>query len=108
MALKWEFPGGKIEEGESDEMALIREIAEELGALILVKEAFLTVEHQYKGFHLTMMSYLCCLQEGNLIPTEHVNTCWLEPNEELLSLDWAAADIPIVKKLIYSEKSQNA
>ena len=108
LALKWEFPGGKIEDGETNEEALIREIYEELGAIVLLKEQFLTVEHQYKGFYLTMVSYLCHLKEGSLIPTEHVDTRWLEVNNSLLNLDWAAADIPIVKKLIQNKHHKNA
>jgi 8-oxo-dGTP diphosphatase len=100
LALKWEFPGGKIELGETDEEALKREIYEELDSVVVVKEHFLTVEHQYKGFHLTMSSYMCQLVQGELTLNEHVDMCWLERTEVLRELDWAAADIPIVEKLI--------
>jgi 8-oxo-dGTP diphosphatase len=96
---KWEFPGGKIEENESFEDALIREIQEELKLKIKVEKLFLTVDHTYQDFHLTMHSYLCETQNTELTLTEHLDFKWLE-KEDLLALDWAAADIPIVNKLM--------
>lgn len=98
IALKWEFPGGKIETGESNEEALLREIKEELDSEIQVKDYLMTVTHQYTGFHLTMHSYLCELKTGNLELSEHVDSCWLT-KDKLDHLDWAAADIPILNKL---------
>lgn len=95
LALKWEFPGGKIEPGETGEAAIIREIKEELSATIVVNHYFMTVEHQYNSFHLTMDAYRCTIEEGTLEISEHVDSRWLT-TEELHSLDWAAADIPIV------------
>lgn len=99
LALKWEFPGGKIEENESKEDALKREIKEELLTDIKVDKFLMTVEHQYETFHLTMHVFFCTVTNGELTLNEHVNSCWLN-KEELLSLDWAEADIPIVNKLI--------
>ncbi|XMB86583.1 (deoxy)nucleoside triphosphate pyrophosphohydrolase [Mycoplasmatota bacterium WC44] len=98
IALKWEFPGGKIESGETNEDALIREIKEELNSEIEIKEYFMTIEHQYSTFHLTMHSYLCELLSGNLELSEHVDSCW-SSKDDLDHLDWADADIPIVTKL---------
>ena len=99
ISLKYEFPGGKIEPGESLNQALEREIKEELQYDICVKEKFLTVEHQYPDFQLKMYSYLCSAVHTNLTLTEHINYRWLEVNQ-LDELDWAAADIPIVEKLM--------
>lgn len=98
---KWEFPGGKIEENESFEDALMREIQEELRLNIRIEKLFLTVEHTYQDFHLTMHSYLCETENTELTLTEHLDFKWLE-KENLIALDWAAADVPIVNKLMLS------
>jgi len=98
LALKWEFPGGKIEPGESNQEALIREIKEELSTDIKVKDFIMTVRHQYKGFHLTMHVYFAEVVTGDLVLNEHTGFKWLR-KEELYSLDWAAADLPIVEFL---------
>ena len=98
LALKWEFPGGKLEEGESGEQAAIREIREELSIGIAVQRHFLRVSHQYTSFFLTMDAYLCTIEEGTIILSEHVNCRWVDASE-LMELDWAAADIPIAQKL---------
>lgn len=95
LALKWEFPGGKIEQEESHQEALIREIKEELSTDIKVNDFIMTVRHQYKGFHLTMHAYFAEVIKGDLILNEHTGFKWLR-KEELYSLDWAAADLPIV------------
>lgn len=99
LALKWEFPGGKVEANESRENALIREIKEELLTDIKVNQYLMTVEHQYETFFITMHAYLCSIINGELTLKEHVNSCWLS-KDDLLSLDWAEADKPIVNKLI--------
>ncbi len=99
LALKWEFPGGKIELGESHQDALIREIKEELETEITVGEFITTVKHQYNYFHLTMHAYYVDIVKGELTLSEHTGSKWLK-KEELMKLDWAAADIPIVKILI--------
>lgn len=98
LALKWEFPGGKVEEGENHNDALKREIYEELDTVIEVKDYCMTVKHQYKTFHLTMHAYFCEVIKGDLKLKEHVDSCWLTV-EQLDSLDWSAADIPIVIRL---------
>jgi len=95
---KWEFPGGKVEKGESLEEAIKREIREELVADIIDCELFLTVEHQYPDFFLTMHSFVCHMPTKGVTLTEHIDHIWLH-SSKLVSLDWAAADLPIVKKL---------
>jgi 8-oxo-dGTP diphosphatase len=97
---KYEFPGGKIEEGESRQQALIREIQEELHMEISPKTAFVTVEHEYPDFLLTMHSFICHCNDPTVTLTEHIDYRWLLMSE-LDSLDWASADIPIVNQLIH-------
>jgi len=99
ISYKWEFPGGKIENDETKEDAIIREINEELGIEIIVDSEFCTVEHKYPDFSLTMHSFICSILISNITLSEHIDLKWMKINE-LASLDWAAADIPIVDKLI--------
>lgn len=102
ISLKFEFPGGKIEESETKEEALLREIKEELKMDIKIEREYLTVEHQYPDFHLTMHSFICSCENTDLVLTEHIDYKWLS-KDELIGLDWAAADIPIVNKLVANE-----
>lgn len=99
LALKWEFPGGKIEAGETHQEALIREIKEELNTDIKLNDFIMTVKHQYKNFHLTMHAYYATIINGSLTQNEHTGAKWLS-KAELDQLDWAEADIPIVKVLM--------
>ena len=99
---KYEFPGGKLEEGETKEEALNRELIEELSISTRIKSFFLTVIHQYPDFELTMHSYICEVDSKELTLHEHIDKKWLKI-KELSSLDWAAADLPIVDKLIANE-----
>lgn len=96
---KWEFPGGKIELGESLQEALSRELEEELKIQATVNELVTTVDHTYPDFRLIMHAFNCQIISGKLTLTEHLDKKWL-PKSELRSLDWAAADIPIVDLLI--------
>ena len=96
---KYEFPGGKIEKGETLEQTIIREIKEELVMKIIPDDQFITVEHQYPDFHLTMHTFKCRCKTRDLKLTEHIDFKWLAL-DELEGLDWAAADIPIVNKLL--------
>lgn len=96
---KFEFPGGKIEEGETNRDALRRELLEELNILTEIKSFYLTVVHQYPDFELTMHSYICDVKSKELTLNEHIDQKWLTI-DELNQLDWAAADIPIVNKLV--------
>jgi 8-oxo-dGTP diphosphatase len=95
---KYEFPGGKIETGETKESAIIREIKEELHLDIIKPIFFNTVNYQYPDFHITMHSFICKIDHKKVTLTEHIDQKWLQ-TEELNTLDWAAADIPIVQKL---------
>jgi 8-oxo-dGTP diphosphatase len=97
---KWEFPGGKIESGESKQETIKREISEELEMNITVQEEYITVNHQYPDFHLTMHSFICSCNKPSLNLTEHIDYKWLDKNE-LNQLEWAAADIPIMMKLMH-------
>lgn len=96
---KFEFPGGKIEKGETKEEALHRELLEELNLSITIKSFFMTVVHEYPDFELMMHSFMCEADSKELILHEHIDQKWLKINE-LTELDWAAADIPIVDKLV--------
>ena len=96
---KFEFPGGKVEQGETKEEALQRELLEELNLSTKIKTLFLTVVHQYPDFELTMHSFMCEVTSKELTLREHIDQKWLTINE-LTALDWAAADVPIVDKLV--------
>ena len=96
---KFEFPGGKIEPGESKEEALHRELLEELNLSMKIKSFFMTVTHEYPDFELIMHTYICEVESKELKLNEHIDKKWLKVNE-LDQLDWAGADIPIVEKLV--------
>jgi 8-oxo-dGTP diphosphatase len=94
----WEFPGGKMEQGETPEEALKREICEELSAEINVDELFSTVDYDYPKFHLTMHCYLCTLLTDAMHLNEHESARWLA-KDELDSVKWLPADKSIIDKL---------
>jgi 8-oxo-dGTP diphosphatase len=96
---KYEFPGGKIEQGELPQQALKREIMEELSLDVNVGELLVSVNHQYPDFTIIMHAYLCGCKDVSLVLKEHLDSKWLL-KDELLSLDWAAADVPIVHQLL--------
>ena len=94
----WEFPGGKIEEGETPEEAIVREIKEELDTVIKVEKYVDTVEYDYPTFHLSMDCFLCSIVEGDLILKEHEAAKWLT-KETIDSVEWLPADITILDKV---------
>ena len=99
LPLKWEFPGGKIEAGESPEECLIRELKEELGVSVLVGIALSTATYCYPDFTVTLHPFICQLAGGIITPHEHNALKWTEP-EQMPELDWAAADLPVVHEYI--------
>ena len=99
----WEFPGGKLEAGETPEEALVREIKEELDTLVSVDEFFMTVEYDYPEFHISMDCFICSVISGELTLLEHESAKWL-PLSDPWQVRWLPSDIEVIKKL--TEKSE--
>lgn len=94
----WEFPGGKLEPGEQAEVALRREIHEELGCEVEVDDYVLTTEHEYDFATIALATYTCSLVSGQPAPSEHSELRWVAP-AELDALEWAPADVPAVERI---------
>ncbi len=97
LAYRWEFPGGKLEEGESPEQALSREIEEELRTGITILQPIMVVQHRYRTFSIRLQGFLCSLSpEQEFVISEHVDCRWLS-SDQLSSVDWSDADLPFVE-----------
>ena len=94
----WEFPGGKIEAGETPEVALKREIKEELAVDISVGEKIYTIEYDYPTFHLSMDCFICKIKSGDLVLKEHEAAKWLT-KETLDSVEWLPADLGLIEMI---------
>lgn len=106
VSYKWEFPGGKIEEGESEEEALIRELREEMELDVEVLSKFESIRHEYPDLIVNMSCYLCSTHDEDFKLNVHKDYRWLGI-DELDSLDWAGADLPVVKKLMDKNNMHN-
>lgn len=94
----WEFPGGKIESGETPEDALVREICEELAVDVSVGELISTIEYDYPAFHLSMDCFWCSVQSGEIVLREHEAARWLT-RTELDSVEWLPADMELIERI---------
>ncbi len=96
LPLKWEFPGGKMRNGELPEECLKRELLEELGINISVCRSLSPLTHHYPTFSVTLHPFICRISDGEITLHEHKAVVWL-PAERLFELDWAEADVPLIK-----------
>ena len=101
---QWEFPGGKIEPGETPQEALVREIQEELDVKIKVGDLIDTIEYDSPSFHLSMDCFWCIVTDGEITLKEAEDARWLS-KDELYSVDWLPADMELIEKLVLSNKS---
>lgn len=98
-ALKWEFPGGKVEHGEDARSALKREIAEELGMEIEIEEPLAGCVHDYGDFTIRLLPYVCAVSSGEPLPHEHLEVRWCTPGE-IRAMDLAEADHPVLQNYV--------
>lgn len=99
LPLKWEFPGGKIEIGETPKECLTRELQEELGISVIITDALTPTTHTYPVFAVTLYPFICQQVGGSMTMHEHHALTWVEP-QLMPGLDWAAADLPIIREYL--------
>ena len=97
LPLKWEFPGGKIKQGEDAEAGLRREVFEELGIAVDIHRPLTPTTHVYPTFTVTLYPFICTIRQGTITLHEHAAITWLDP-DRLRDLDWAAADLPVIEE----------
>jgi len=110
LPLKWEFPGGKLEAGESAAECLQREMMEEMGVFIAIGMALPLHTHAYDSFTVTLYPFVCTLESDTITLHEHATMVWLPP-EKLHTLDWLEADKPVLKayaQLVHGQSLQGA
>jgi 8-oxo-dGTP diphosphatase len=99
LPLKWEFPGGKIDPGESPEECLRRELVEEMGIHVCVGKSLPSNTHHYPTFIVTLYPFICSIESGEIVLHEHAAIAWLS-SVELHTLDWAEADLPVIESYL--------
>jgi len=99
MPLKWEFPGGKLLDDESPAACLVREVREELGVIVSIRQPLTPVTHHYPVFTITLYPFICSITEGSVTLHEHAALVWLPPSE-LSVLDWADADRLVIEEYL--------
>jgi 8-oxo-dGTP diphosphatase len=99
MPLKWEFPGGKVDDGEALDECLRRELLEEMGIFVDIKTSLPDHTHHYGEFSVTLHPFICTIAAGEIVLNEHAAIVWLPP-EELRYLDWAEADVPVLESYL--------
>lgn len=106
LPLKWEFPGGKLEPGESPEECLERELLEELGARVVIRQPLGLLTHRYDAFTVTLYPFVCSLLSSDITLHEHGAVAWLPPGE-LHTLDWLEADLPLLERYLNLNKTSD-
>jgi len=105
LPLKWEFPGGKLETGESAAECLTRELMEELGITVEIGTALQPATHSYDDFTVTLHPFVCRMNGEAITLHEHKAIVWIEP-QRMLELDWAAADLPIINTFLAARAAE--
>ncbi len=103
--LKWEFPGGKIDPGESPEACLLREIHEELSLQVRVGKNLPVSTYHYPAFTISLYPFICAIEAGEIVLHEHAAIAWLSP-EKLHTLEWAEADVPVLASYLAQIKAE--